>query len=165
MQTYNSFLWNEIADTVTCRTAMAQPTYCKELYFLIKEVIKEKWLKKRWTSSGQKLLEVQENLDPSPSFASRTDEVLMNRLRAGHCLFSHQQLMDSSMLGPRVCHFCGDALLGVKHIFLECVALRQQQRILSRRVHPLPVLRDLLTVHNVNKVKVFLGQIGLLEHV
>ena len=68
-------------------------------------------------------------------------------------------------LGPRVCHFCGDALLGVKHVFLECVALRQQQRILSRRVHPLPVLRDLLTVHNVNKVKVFLGQIGLLEHV
>ena len=66
-----SFLWlpshvgirgNEIADTVACRAAMAQPTYFptyyKELYPLINEVIKEKWLQ-RWTSSGQKLLEVQ----------------------------------------------------------------------------------------------------------
>ena len=171
------FLWlpshvgirgNEIADTVACRAAMARPTYFptyyKELYPLINEVIKEKRLQ-RWTSSGQKLLEVQENLDPSPTFATRTDEVLMNRLRAGHCLFSHQHLMDSSMLGPRVCHFCGDALLSVRHVFLECVALRQQQRVLGRRTHPLPVLRDLLTVYNVNNVKVFLGQIGLLEHV
>ena len=98
-------------------------------------------------------------MDPSPTFASKTDEVLMHRLRAEHCLSSHKHLMDSSMLRPRVCHFCGDALLGVKHVFLECIALRQQQRLLGRRVHPPPVLSDIISVYNVNSLKVFFGQI------
>ena len=43
---------------------------------------------------------------------TRREEVVLNRLRAGHCLLTHESLMDNR--GPQmhpICGFCNNAIL------------------------------------------------------
>ena len=48
-------------------------------------------------------------------------EVVINRLRAGHCLLSHGYLMDDSVPDiPPICEGCDNSVLTVKHIMVEC---------------------------------------------
>ena len=60
-----------------------------------------------------------------PAHLTRREEVILNRLRLGHCNFSHAHLMDqaSQNIQP-VCEYCTDILpMTVEHILVDCRGL------------------------------------------
>ena len=122
-------LGNEAADTKAAEASMKRPEFIpifyKDVYCSIKEKFKVK-SNAAWQSSSQKLYEVKSTNKPwkTPPNTNRQHEVIVNRLRLGHTYLTHSYLMDASSHGqPPVCHFCNDALLSVKHLFLVCPQL------------------------------------------
>merc|ERR1719154_215121 len=83
---------------------------------------------RKWQLSIQKLRQIQDTIDNWPSLCkNRLEEVVINRLRLGHCWFSHHHLMNTD--GPRVPTiyiFCSLEPMSVKHTFVECQSLRQR---------------------------------------
>ena len=58
---------------------------------------------------------------------SRAEQVKVNRLRVGHCLFSHGYMMEDIEQGPPECQKCQQATLTVKHVLLECPTVDAQR--------------------------------------
>ena len=89
----------------------------------LKEIFKDKWTT-QWRASGQKLLKVKDSVDKwaRQTGFNRRDEVVLNRLRAGHTALTHGYLM-SGVPTPPVCCLCRDAVISVEHVFLECPEL------------------------------------------
>ena len=121
---------NEAADhaafVVASRPSELVPIYYRDLYPILLTAFTSR-RNQKWRMSGSKLLEIKRDVGYWPPLVglSRRDEVIINRLRSGHCYFSHGYLMDVDFEGvPNVCEICQDALLTVKHIFVSCVALR-----------------------------------------
>ena len=57
------------------------------------------------------------------------EEVIINRLRAGHCAATHGYLMDNELHDiPPICEGCNNAIFTVKHMLLQCPAYRTQRR-------------------------------------
>ena len=117
---------NENADVAANEAANGMEAHStifyQDLYPTIDRQILNEW-RNRWNSANQKLHEVKSNPDPIPPLPSnkRRDHVVMNRLRAGHCRFSHGYLMDST--GPRtvpICSFCNNSIMSVKHVLIQC---------------------------------------------
>ena len=83
----------------------------------------------KWQQSNQHLREIKDNINYwSPMCKNRREEVVINRLRLGHCWFSHHHLMITD--GPRIptiCSFCSLEPMTVKHIFVESPSLRQRR--------------------------------------
>ena len=59
---------------------------------------------------------------------SRREEVVLNRLRAGHTYLTQAYLMEGGVQVPPICHFCDDAIQTVKHLLLQCPALDGERR-------------------------------------
>ena len=89
----------------------------------------------KWQQSNKKTGQIKDKLDYWPPLCkNRREEVVVNRLRLGHCWFSHHHLMNTD--GPRIPTiwiFCSMESMTVKHIFIEFQSLRQKRaRYLSR---------------------------------
>lgn len=60
---------------------------------------------------------------------SRRDEVVANRLRAGHSNVTHSYLFDDQIPNlPPICELCNNANLTIEHILLKCTALNNTRR-------------------------------------
>ena len=85
---------------------------------------------------------------------------MLNRLRVGHCLFSHGYLMDNTVpdIAP-ICHFCNEGQCTVKHLLLRCPGLDQHRlrmRCFNSNVRPTleKILGNSVQVHDlVNLLK------------
>ena len=98
----------------------------------------------------------------SPHGITRKSEVILNRLRSGHCRFTHAYLMEG--YAPPLCMFCQDAIMSVKHIFIDCIGLTamRAQHFGSANFALIDVIGD-----HVDTAKVFrfLEEIGLLSEI
>jgi len=55
---------------------------------------------------------------------NRRDEVIINRLRLGHCKATHSYLVEEGVKPPPMCTLCGNNVLTVKHFLIECPRLK-----------------------------------------
>ena len=97
---------------------------------LIKEKTYYLW-NESWRTEGRELrtLKVRPGKWKSATMKfNRSEEVVINRLCLGHTHMTHGYLMDDNSLGQRrVCEWCGEALLTVHHIILECQGLQRER--------------------------------------
>ena len=135
----------------------------------ITEAINRSW-STLWERTGQKLQAIVPNVGvclPHPE-TSRRDEVVLNRVRAGHSLATHGYLMNTD--GPRVppvCPYCNNALLSIKHIFLDCVRIRPYRDFAlsaCSTTHAVTLQRILGETCIVREVLEFLKDIDLYQY-
>ena len=159
---------NELAD----RTAVAAagrapeniPLFYKDFYPALLHAFTN-YRNRMWRTCRDKMVEVKSDVSywiPLPNL-SRREEVIVNRLRAGHCFFTHSYLMSDEFGGlPPVCELCYQSVLTVKHVFLNCVPLepvRQRFTIFRQRN-----LRSILGAGiSVPEVTQFLRAINLYD--
>ena len=97
---------------------------------LIKKYIVDKW-QRRWNSSllpnNLKYKKIRESVQcwPSSFHPNRRYEIILSRLRIGHCKLTHQFLMEGGT--PPVCDSCRGVVLTVEHILVECPKYRPQR--------------------------------------
>lgn len=114
---------NETADTyarraiVSPEAASANITPERDFRSAIKERCTEKW-QHQWQSTPSKLREVRPLVRERTHFPQeRWQQVLLTRLRIGHCRFTHSFLMTQS--DPPLCSVCLTQIT-VKHVLIEC---------------------------------------------
>lgn len=99
--------------------------YYGDMYPVIGDAIRRRW-NHVWSQTGQKLMEIRATtgLWKSEGSLGRKEEVVLNRLRAGHTLLTHGYLMDNTVfdIAP-VCELCNEASLSIKHVFLFCTTI------------------------------------------
>ena len=124
---------NEEADRVAKAAAVRPKEYVTINYTdwnpVIWDKLNDKW-RRRWQRTNSKLLEVREEPGKWKTVAtSRKEQVVMNRLRAGHTRLTHQYLMDNAVhdIAP-ICQTCNNATTTVKHILLEYPGWAEQRR-------------------------------------
>lgn len=109
-------------------------------------------------NNDSKLFEIQKNIPHKfviPNI-SKTDLIKLNRLKIGHCLFSHKHVVEKSP--PPVCN-CGQ-LLNIKHIFNECTHLHEAR--VKYKVHNIKVLQ---IEHKFENIKKFLIEINMYNKI
>ena len=107
--------------------------YYQDWYPIIQRKIEQEW-KEEWQISRQKLKEIKSEVTQwkRVSGVSRAEEVIMNKLRAGHCRMSHEHLMKQyEVRAPPTCVTCRSAIVTVKHVLLECPAYNMYRHRLS----------------------------------
>jgi len=84
---------------------------------------------RKWQQSIQKLRQIKDTIDYWPPLCkTKREEIVISRLRLGHCWFSHHHFMDTdSPRVPTICNFFSLEPMTVKHIFVECRSLRQRR--------------------------------------
>lgn len=113
---------------------------------IFKEKIHEKW-KNRWQSRQEKLRSVKDVPGNWKMIrCPRREEVIINRLRAGHTWLTHSYLMNNHPELPPECPLCQEGMLDVPHILLHCSELQQERRIYLNinEDQPPPTLMKLL---------------------
>jgi len=130
---------NERADTSAKGAAQRAEEHISlpftDWYPIIHRLSMEKWTA-RWRETGQKMLAVKS--EPGEWKCSdrltRREEVVVNRLRSGHCRASHGHLMDATIqAAPQLCSYCNDATLTVKHVLIDCPRLENARRAAGMR--------------------------------
>ena len=78
-----------------------------------------------------KLLEIKQDPEEWLSFwSNREEEVKVNRLRVGLCVFTHGHLMENKRPRvPLVYLFCSEHIIFVKHILVDCSQLLRHRQI------------------------------------
>ena len=115
------FLW---ADEAARRPEEYIPVCYLDWFPVVYAAVRQEW-NTRWHNSRSALRVVQPELRPM-MWMERLScrEVVINRLKCGHTLFSHGYLIYYT--GPRllpICEYCQDALMSVNHVLLDCPAL------------------------------------------
>ena len=162
---------NERADQAATRASRRFPelipTYYKDIHFCITTSFRDK-RSLEWSRSVSKLRDVMNELKDRPCNISvpRKQEVIINRLRLGHCIFSSRYRMEGLPLPPQ-CNFCQSELMSVKHVLVECTALQEPRDNLLRdpsQNNNVLTLRDTLgTRCNVGRLFHFLAAVGLTD--
>ena len=100
-----------------------------------KSVTRTIWQNK-WNEYNQnnKLNEIKETINPWPSSLQkvRRNEVVLTRLRIGHCRLTHGYLMNSPHYPQPICDTCNTQIT-VKHVLIECPEYSVQRNLLFRR--------------------------------
>ena len=95
-----------------------------------KEYINAKW-QRRWSSpllaNNLKYKKIRTSVQcwPSSYHPNRRYEIVLSRLRIGHCRLTHQFLLAGS--NPPVCAYC-QVTLTVEHILVDCPKYRLERR-------------------------------------
>jgi len=164
---------NELADAAANSAADLPEQhitlYSKDWTPIIKKCIQDAWTT-TWKSINQKLSQIKQNTSPfmNPPNINRKKEVILTRLRAGHCRFSHGYLMDPPDLPnvAPVCTFCNDNIMSVRHILIDCPNLSEQRRILSEsNTEELNISLVLGDHSNFARLFDFLTDIGLIDDI
>ena len=156
---------DQLAKEATKKIPTFRPVVYTDMFSLIHKNI-QKEFNRSWENSNQKLKEIKPSAEYwHPATSSRREEVIVNRLRLGHTLFTHSQLMDDSVPDvPALCPGCDDARVSVKHVLSEC----PHYSAIRRRFFgaPNPNLKDLLGKDsNLNKTLNFLREINLYDKI
>ena len=89
--------YNERADKLASDAAKLQESYISIDYNFLFSLLRSNMnllRSHKWEQSNQKLRDIKVNLDYWPPLCkSRREEVVINRLRLGHCWFSHHHLI------------------------------------------------------------------------
>ena len=73
--------------------------------------------------ANRKMFDIKESIDywKVERKLTRKEEVIINRLRTGHCRLTHGYFMNRDTVeAPPVCEWCHNEFLSVKHLLLEC---------------------------------------------
>ena len=141
---------NEMADKLA-NSAAKHSAYSRKLTLSLqdfKSVVKGHFLKS-WQNSWNETLDnklnfIKKSVSPwySSNCSNRWEEVVLTRLRIGHCYFTHCHLLRGDP-SPR-CSRC-QTYLNVKHVLLDCPLYRTQRRqILGIVPGQLPSIRKVL---------------------
>ena len=156
---------NELADQLakfsTTRPPEYIPIYFRDYFPLLFCKLRGVW-QAQWDQTNTKLHQILPFLRPFPLLRlTRQQEVILNRLRAGHSRLTHKYLMDPSLgNNAEPCPFCNDAALSVKHLFTECAELRPQQTLY---LHPFS-LQEVLT-NRPDFAFSYLAELGLYSEI
>ena len=94
--------------------------YYKDYYPSIQAAIDEE-RNIQWRTKNQKMHEIKPTVEYWPVVGDipRQREVIINRLRAGHCKLTHGYLMNNEIAEPPPeCEWCHNATLTVKHLLI-----------------------------------------------
>ena len=98
----------------------------RDLLGYAKSFIRNKWQCEWSLVSDNKLKEIKASVSPwtSSNRPNRREEVVISRLRIGHCRLTHEHLMTRNP--QTICRHCG-VNTTVKHIITECPAYEHQR--------------------------------------
>lgn len=109
------------------------------------KMFKEKQLKKweqKWKTQQSKLVEIKPNCKKwaTSSRKSRKEEIMLCRLRIGHCLFTHTYLLKN--LEAPTFEKCNNISQSVRHILLECPQFKKTRQRLKIKGTMKDILQD-----------------------
>lgn len=121
---------------------------------IIRKYIFDLWNDMWQNNQTAKLYKIQKNVSHkfNSSILSKQDFIRLNRLKIGHCLFSHRHIIEKTQ--PPLCN-CGQTL-DVFHIFNEC-RLHHENRV-KYNINNIEILNN---EHEFENVKKFLTEINL----
>ena len=126
MGIYGNEMADQAAKLASTRPHEYIPVFYKDWHPILTSKVNE-WWNQRWREKRQKLYFVKESAGQwrIPGRINRAQEVIINRLRCGHTRLTHGYLMDNEVHDvPSICSFCNNAILTVRHIFVDCEPLR-----------------------------------------
>jgi len=141
------------------------PVPYTDLYPSIEQRTRELW-KIRWSTEVKHLKEISGEPKRwcTKRALKRRDEVIINRLRLGHCAATHKYLFERGINPPPVCSLCGSDIMTVKHLMIECQQLRRLRNkyfgTSARTVNMKELLGDNIDINSLLK---FLKEAGLYE--
>jgi len=109
----------------------------RDWYPIIESATREIW-KRRWCNERRSLYELKDAPCKWKKVAniSRRKEVVLNRLRLGHCKLTHEYLVKDFPCPPPICRWCDAEILTVKHLLVECRDLKpMRDRFFSRALN------------------------------
>ena len=158
---------NEAADSAAKAAALLPPdpsikVPARDMNAVAKRYIISEW-QKMWDreSPSNKLKEIRRKLGTwsSSDGRSRTEEVILTRLRIGHCYGTHGYLLTRNGEAPP-CRRCGQRL-SVKHVLVECDGLSLDRRRIFGRELQLSSLIGEFPEIELEKVLSFIRSAGL----
>jgi len=162
---------NERVDVKAVEAASGTPEFITIPYTDLLPLLYPKFVQRwtdTWTASNEKLYQIKPSPGPwnTRPGITRKQEVIINRLRAGHTRITHSHLMDGTVL--TLCELCNVVTLTVKHIFLDCPALAP----LRATCFPVPrgetlSLRTILADDTLqpNQLFQFITDAGLIDNI
>jgi len=111
------------------------PIPYRDWYPKIEGAAREIW-KRKWNAERRYTYEVKDAPGKWKKIKniSRRKEVVISRLRLGHCKLTHEYLVKEFPCPPPICRWCDSAVMTVKHILVDCDDLKPtRQRFLSRK--------------------------------
>jgi len=163
---------NELADAKAKQASRRSEEYIllpyTDWYPIINSKINAEW-QRQWNAGNQKLNQVKREVGgwKSSGVKCRRDEVVLNRLRAGHCYATHSHLMDRTVapMAP-ICEICNDAILTVEHVLLRCPRLNAQRAAVQLRVDDNTTIQQVIGEEApINNVLQFIRNIGFYQNV
>ena len=158
---------NEAADSAAKSAALLSPDPCikvpaRDMRAVAKRYIISEW-QKTWDREppNNKLKEIRAKLGAwsSSDRRSRVEEVILARLRIGHCYSTHGYLLSrNSEATP--CRLCGHPL-SVRHVLVECDGLSLDRRSILGGERQLSSLIGEFPEVEMGKVTRFLRSAGL----
>ena len=117
---------NEIADIKAKEASIRQEEMIacpnQDIFPNIIDVIHQKW-NTEWNEKNDNLKEIKPDTRPwTENDKCRKDEIVINRLRAGHTLLTHTYLMEGLPAPPK-CELCHNHTMTVKDLLTECADL------------------------------------------
>ena len=135
------------------------PLPLSDVKISIKNIFYEKW-KNMWAlQEDNKLHNIKPNIDVWPSLTKRKMDVVLTRLRIGHCRLTHKHLFLKE-LSP-ICTHC-NTTLSVKHILMDCSAFNTLR--FNHFGSSFCILDLLGMVHHPN-LFTFLHDVGVLHRI
>ena len=91
----------------------------QDLFPYIDDVIHQKW-NTEWIEKNDKLKEIKPDTRPwKENDRCRKNKTVINRLRVGHTLLTHEYLMEGGLPVPE-CELCHNHTMTVKQLLNEC---------------------------------------------
>ncbi|KAL1446382.1 hypothetical protein WDU94_000026 [Cyamophila willieti] len=142
------FLWipshsgireNDIVDTAAKKSAQARIEYivtCEDIRNFLKLIQIKKWAN-TWrevldTNNKLRLIKPDTKVWKTANGVNRRNEIVLCRLRIGHCLATHKHLFERQ--DPPSCEFCGVTPFTVKHLLVDCrklIPIRKKHNLSS----------------------------------
>ena len=141
------------------------PIYYKDYYPTVARRQYESRAETWRTLRNNKLRSIKDDILPFPPLSNenRREEVVLNRVRAGHTRLTHGHIMESGP--PPVCPFCNDSILTINHIFVECPQLaRNRERHFGMR-QPLHLRYVVGPQSNPTKIIEFLKNVQVFNEI
>jgi len=163
---------NELADAKAKQASRRPEEYIllpyTDWYPIINSIIDAEW-QRRWDAGNQKMYQVKREVGrwKLSGVKCRRDEVVLNRLRAGHCYATHSHLMDRTVAPmASICEICNDAVLTVEHVLLKCPRLNIQRTAAQLRVNENTTLQQVIGEEApINNLFQYIRNIGFYHNV